>query len=79
MGREVRKNIPGPFTVHSIYQAYPDGVMKSVQAKEQALVGKNDENLSFSTQCIEFNGRSSLQTWLDEVLAYGWETYGSNR
>lgn len=72
MGRGVRK-YPDQFTVHQIYQAYPDGVIDV--AKEQALVEEH-ENLVFQFPVYWFNCPPLLKQWLDEVLAYGW-AYGS--
>ncbi len=64
---------PDQFTVHQIYQAYPDGVIDV--AKEQALVEEH-ENLVFQFPVYWFNCPPLLKQWLDEVLTYGW-AYGS--
>ncbi|MGE8598756.1 MAG: NAD(P)H-dependent oxidoreductase [Acinetobacter calcoaceticus] len=64
---------PDQFTIHQIYQAYPDGVIDV--AKEQALVEEH-ENLVFQFPVYWFNCPPLLKQWLDEVLAYGW-AYGS--
>ncbi|MCU4444793.1 NAD(P)H-dependent oxidoreductase [Acinetobacter pittii] len=64
---------PDQFTVHQIYQAYPDGVIDV--AKEQALV-EEYENLVFQFPVYWFNCPPLLKQWLDEVLTYGW-AYGS--
>ena len=72
MGRGTRKH-SDQFTVHQIYQAYPDGVIDVV--KEQALVEEH-ENLVFQFPVYWFNCPPLLKQWLDEVLTYGW-AYGS--
>ncbi len=70
---EELEKYPDQFTVHQIYQAYPDGVIDV--AKEQALVEEH-ENLVFQFPVYWFNCPPLLKQWLDEVLAYGW-AYGS--
>ncbi|ENW53907.1 flavodoxin family protein [Acinetobacter baumannii] len=70
---EELEKYPDQFTVHQIYQAYPDGVIDV--AKEQAFVEEH-ENLVFQFPVYWFNCPPLLKQWLDEVLAYGW-AYGS--
>ncbi|RJT33417.1 NAD(P)H-dependent oxidoreductase [Rahnella woolbedingensis] len=64
---------PDLFTVHQLYQAYPDGVI-DVQ-KEQQLIEQHD-NIVLQFPVYWFNCPPLLKQWLDEVFTYGW-AYGS--
>lgn len=61
------------FTVHQLYQQYPDGHIDV--AKEQALV-ESHQNLVLQFPIYWFNCPPLLKQWLDDVLTYGW-AYGS--
>ncbi|WHR58286.1 NAD(P)H-dependent oxidoreductase [Acinetobacter haemolyticus] len=61
------------FTVHHLYQQYPDGHIDV--AKEQALV-ESHQNLVLQFPIYWFNCPPLLKQWLDDVLTYGW-AYGS--
>lgn len=58
---EELEKYPDQFTVHQIYQAYPDGVIDV--AKEQALVEEH-ENLVFQFPVYWFNCPPLLKQWL---------------
>ena len=64
---------PGRYTVHAIYDAYPDG--KIDVAREQALVAAHG-SLVFQFPVYWFNCPPLLKQWFDDVLVYGW-AYGS--
>lgn len=70
---EELKKYPDLYTVHDLYQAYPDGVIDV--AKEQALVEQHG-NLILQFPLYWFNCPPRLKQWLDEVFLYGW-AYGS--
>ena len=61
------------FTVHDLYQAYPDE--KIDVAKEQELIASFD-CIVFQFPLYWFNCTPLFKKWLDEVLSYGW-AYGS--
>lgn len=69
---ELRKH-PDKFTVHEIYQVYPNGIIDV--AKEQALIEAH-ENLIFQFPVYWFNCPPFFKQWLDDVFTYGW-AYGS--
>ncbi|UIR54808.1 NAD(P)H-dependent oxidoreductase [Sphingobacterium sp. SRCM116780] len=61
------------FTVHDLYQVYPDEKIDVV--KEQKLIESFDCIL-FQFPFYWFNCTPLLKKWLDVVLSYGW-AYGS--
>lgn len=61
------------FTVHQLYQAYPDE--KLDVAAEQKLIEEHDK-IVFQFPFYWFNCPPLLKKWLDEVMTYGW-AYGS--
>lgn len=64
---------PDQFTIHELYQSYPDGKI-DVQ-REQRLIEKH-EHLILQFPVYWFNCPPLLKQWLDEVFTYGW-AYGS--
>ena len=68
---ELRKH-PKSFTVHELYQRYPDGSINV--AEEQALVDAH-QHLVLQFPVYWFNCPPLLKQWIDEVLTHGW-AYG---
>ncbi|WP_337064639.1 NAD(P)H-dependent oxidoreductase [Rouxiella badensis] len=64
---------PDLFTVHSLYQHYPDGIIDV--EKEQRLIEQHG-SIILQFPLYWFNCPPLLKKWLDEVLTYGW-AYGS--
>ncbi|WP_046215069.1 NAD(P)H-dependent oxidoreductase [Paenibacillus wulumuqiensis] len=64
---------PDKFTVHQLYQAYPDGHIDV--EREQALV-ESHGSLVLQFPLYWFNCTPLMKKWLDEVLTYGW-AFGS--
>lgn len=69
---EVAKH-PDLYTVHDLYQTYPDGIIDV--KKEQELIEQHD-SIILQFPLYWFNCPPLLKKWLDEVLTYGW-AYGS--
>ncbi len=69
---ELQKN-PEHFTVHALYEKYPDGKINIEQ--EQKLVEAHDI-IIFQYPLYWFNCPPLLKQWLDEVLLHGW-AYGT--
>lgn len=70
--KELKKH-PKQFTVHPLYEKYPDGVIDITY--EQKLVEAHDI-IIFQFPLYWFNCPPLLKQWLDEVLLHGW-AYGS--
>lgn len=64
---------PEKYTVHQLYEAYPDE--KIDIKKEQELIELYD-NIIFQFPFYWFSSPPLLKKWFDEVLLYGW-AYGS--
>lgn len=64
---------PDHFTIHNIYESYPDG--KIDVEKEQQLVEAHDA-VVFQFPFYWFSSPPLLKQWMDDVLTYGW-AYGS--
>ncbi|MDV7698042.1 NAD(P)H-dependent oxidoreductase [Chryseobacterium soli] len=64
---------PEKYTVHQLYEAYPDE--KIEVEKEQELIESYD-NIIFQFPFYWFSSPPLLKKWFDEVLLYGW-AYGS--
>lgn len=64
---------PEKYTVHQLYEAYPDE--KIDIKKEQELIESYD-NIIFQFPFYWFSSPPLLKKWFDEVLLYGW-AYGS--
>lgn len=64
---------PELYTVHELYQAYPNG--KIDVAREQQLLEAHD-NIILQFPIYWFSSPPLLKQWQDEVLTYGW-AYGS--
>jgi len=64
---------PEKYTVHQLYEAYPDE--KIDIKKEQELIESHD-NIIFQFPFYWFSSPPLLKKWFDEVLLYGW-AYGS--
>jgi putative NADPH-quinone reductase len=64
---------PEKYTVHQLYEAYPDE--KIDVKKEQELIESYD-NIIFQFPFYWFSSPPLLKKWVDEVLLYGW-AYGS--
>lgn len=64
---------PEQFTVHNIYNTYPDG--KIDIEREQKLIEAHD-TLILQYPLYWFNCPPLLKQWLDDVFTYGW-AYGS--
>ncbi|WP_336982912.1 MULTISPECIES: NAD(P)H-dependent oxidoreductase [unclassified Cedecea] len=67
------ENHPALYTVHNLYQAYPDGVIDV--EREQKLIEQHDK-IILQFPLYWFNSPPLLKQWLDEVFTYGW-AYGS--
>ncbi|MGG5208279.1 NAD(P)H-dependent oxidoreductase [Chryseobacterium sp. MIQD13] len=70
---EELKKTPEKYTVHSLYEAYPDE--KIDVEKEQKLMESYDR-IVFQFPFYWFSNPPLLKKWFDEVLLYGW-AYGS--
>lgn len=70
---EKLKLYPEQFTVHELYQAYPDG--KIDIAKEQKIIQEHNQ-IVLQFPIYWFNGTPLLKQWLDEVFTHGW-AFGS--
>jgi len=68
------ENHPDLYTVHNLYQAYPDGIIDV--EREQKLIEQHDK-IILQFPLYWFNSPPLLKQWLDEVFTYGW-AYGSN-
>ena len=64
---------PERYTVHQLYQAYPDG--KIDVSREQKLLEAHD-NIILQFPIYWFSSPPLLKQWQDDVLTYGW-AYGS--
>lgn len=71
---EKLKAYPELYTVHDIYEAYPDEKI-DVEA-EQKLV-ENHDHIVFQFPLFWFSSPPLLKKWQDLVLTYGW-AYGSS-
>ncbi|WP_431085794.1 NAD(P)H-dependent oxidoreductase [Paenibacillus sp. 8b26] len=71
---EELKKYPEKYTVHELYNIYPDGNIDV--EKEQQLI-ESHRNLVLQFPVYWFNCPPLLKKWLDDVFAYGW-AYGSN-
>lgn len=71
---EELEKYPEKYTIHQLYEAYPDG--KINVAKEQELMESHD-NIVFQFPFYWFSSPPLLKQWLDEVILYGW-AYGSH-
>lgn len=69
---ELKKN-PEKYTVHQLYEAYPDG--KIDVTREQKLMEAHD-TIVFQFPFYWFSSPPLLKQWLDEVILHGW-AYGS--
>lgn len=67
------KKSPDKYTIHQLYQTYPDGII-DVQ-REQELIESYDK-IIFQFPFYWFSSPPLLKKWFDEVLLYGW-AYGS--
>jgi len=70
---EELNKFPEKYTVHSLYEAYPDEKIDVLA--EQKLVEQYDK-IVFQFPYYWFNSPSLFKKWLDEVLTHGW-AYGS--
>ena len=70
---EELQKYPDLYTVHNIYEAYPDGIIDV--EKEQQLIDSH-KALVLQFPLYWFNCTPLLKKWLDEVFLYGW-AYGS--
>ena len=68
------KKYPEKYTVHQLYEAYPDGKINI--AEEQKLMESYDK-IVFQFPFYWFSSPPLLKQWLDEVVLYGW-AYGSS-
>lgn len=66
---EELEKYPELFTVHRLYQKYPDGRIDI--AAEQALVEQHG-NLVLQFPVFWFSCPAFLKEWMDRVLAFGW-------
>ncbi|MCS4301260.1 NAD(P)H-dependent oxidoreductase [Chryseobacterium sp. BIGb0232] len=71
---EELKKYPEKYTVHQLYEAYPDG--KINVAREQELMESYDK-IVFQFPFYWFSSPPLFKQWLDEVILHGW-AYGSN-
>jgi putative NADPH-quinone reductase len=70
---EELKKQPEKYTVHDLYEAYPDGIIDV--EKEQQRIEAHD-NLVLQFPIFWFNSPPLLKKWLDDVFLYGW-AFGS--
>ena len=70
---ETIKQYPDRYTVHPLYEVYPDSKI-NVEA-EQQLIEQHDK-IVFQFPFYWFNCPPLFKQWLDEVLTHGW-AYGS--
>ena len=70
---EELNKFPEKYTVHELYQAYPDE--KIDIKKEQELIESYDK-IILQFPFYWFSSPPLLKKWFDEVLLYGW-AYGS--
>lgn len=70
---EELKKYPNQYTLHDLYQLYPDEKINI--EKEQQLIEEHD-TIVFQFPFYWFNCPPLLKKWLDEVLTHGW-AYGS--
>lgn len=70
---EELNKFPEKYTVHQLYENYPDEIIDI--KKEQELIEAYDK-IIFQFPFYWFSSPSLLKKWLDEVLLYGW-AYGS--
>jgi putative NADPH-quinone reductase len=70
---EALSSFPEKFTVHQLYEAYPDE--KLDVSAEQKLIEQHDR-IIFQFPFYWFNCPPLFKKWLDEVMTYGW-AYGS--
>ncbi|WP_210151600.1 NAD(P)H-dependent oxidoreductase [Chryseobacterium scophthalmum] len=70
---EELNKFPEKYTVHQLYESYPDEIIDV--KKEQELIEAYDK-IIFQFPFYWFSSPSLLKKWLDEVLLYGW-AYGS--
>lgn len=70
---EALNSFPERFTVHQLYEAYPDE--KLDVSAEQRLVEQHDR-IVFQFPFYWFNCPPLFKKWMDEVMTYGW-AYGS--
>ncbi|GGE79363.1 NAD(P)H-dependent oxidoreductase [Priestia taiwanensis] len=71
---EELKKYPETYTVHELYNVYPDGNIDV--KKEQQLIESHDK-LVLQFPFYWFNCPPLLKKWLDDVFEYGW-AYGSH-
>ncbi len=71
--KEALNQHPDRFTVHDLYEAYPDGRIDVTT--EQRLIEQHDK-IVFQFPFYWFNCPPLFKQWLDEVLTHGW-AYGS--
>lgn len=64
---------PELYTVHELYNAYPDGKIDVV--REQKLLEEQD-NIVLQFPIYWFSSPALLKQWQDDVLTYGW-AYGA--
>ncbi len=67
------KEYPEKYTVHELYNVYPDGNIDVQQ--EQRLI-ESHQNLVLQFPIYWFSCPPLLKKWLDDVFTYGW-AYGS--
>lgn len=70
---EELKKYPDKYTVHELYEVYPNGNI-DVQQEQQLIEAHG--NLVLQFPIYWFNCPPLLKKWLDEVFTYGW-AYGS--
>jgi putative NADPH-quinone reductase len=70
---EKLQQYPEKYTVHELYNVYPDGHINVQQ--EQQLIESHDR-LVLQFPFYWFSSPPLLKQWLDEVFTYGW-AYGS--
>lgn len=71
--KEELEKFPEKFTVHDLYEAYPDGNINI--EKEQKMIEAYG-NIIFQFPFYWFSSPPLLKKWFDEVLVYGW-AFGS--
>jgi len=71
--KEELEKFPEKFTVHDLYEIYPDGNINI--EKEQKMIEAYG-NIIFQFPFYWFSSPPLLKKWFDEVLVYGW-AFGS--
>jgi len=70
---EELKKFPDKYTVHQLYEAYPD---ESINVPAEQKLVEQHNKIVFQFPFYWFSSPPLLKKWFDEVLTHGW-AYGS--